>query len=272
MVASVVKEEALSLAEVRAMLDEASQIIVYSHRLEQKSQELERASAELRAANDRLTELDKLKDDFVSTVSHELRTPLTIVRGHLEILRDDPTPEAVVDTTDLVLDELDAMARLIDDLAVLARGEDASSLRPTALDASDVVVDVAHKVRPILDGRLHVDPVPEGAVVIADPVRLRQALLNLLHNAGVHTRPDTPVTLRVVSERHAWRFEVDDQGGGLLPGEEDHAFSSFWHGARSTGSGIGLGVVRTIARAHGGTAGVENRPGEGATFWLTIPR
>jgi len=213
-----------------------------------------------------------MKSTFMSTVSHELRTPLTIVRGHLEILRDDPTPEAVNDTTDLVLDELDAMARLIDDLSVLARGEDPSSLRPAALDAADVVGDVAQKVRPILDGRLHVDPVPEGAVVIADPIRLRQALLNLLHNAGVHTRPGSPVVLRVVSERHAWRFEVDDEGGGLLPGEEDHAFSSFWHGARSSGSGIGLGVVRTIARAHGGTAGVENRPGEGATFWLTIPR
>jgi len=220
----------------------------------------------------RLHELDRMKSTFMSTVSHELRTPITIVRGHLEILRDDPTPEAVVDTTDLVLDELDAMTRLIEDLSVLARGEDPSSLRPAALDASDVVVDVAHKMRPILDGRLHVDAVPEGAVVIADPLRLRQALLNLLHNAGVHTTPGSPVTLRVVSERKVWRFEVDDEGGGLLPGEEDHAFSNFWHGGRSSGSGIGLGVVRTIARAHGGTAGVQNRPGEGATFWLTIPR
>jgi signal transduction histidine kinase len=232
----------------------------------------EEALAEQSETTRRLHELDRMKSTFMSTVSHELRTPLTIVRGHLEILRDDPTPAAVIETTELVLDELDAMARLIDDLGVLARGDDPSSLRPAALDATDVVGDVAHKVKPILDGRLRVEPVPDGAVVTADPVRLRQALLNLLHNAGVHTRPEAPVTLRLVPERHAWRFEVDDEGGGLLPGEEELAFSSFWHGARSSGSGIGLGVVRTIAKAHGGMAGVENRPGEGATFWLTIPR
>ena len=220
----------------------------------------------------RLQDLDRMKSTFMSTVSHELRTPLTIVRGHLEILRDDPTPEGVGETTDLVLDELDAMSRLIDDLAVLARGEDPSTLRPLALDAADVVADVAQKVRPLLDGRLRVEHVPDGAVVVADPMRLRQALVNLLHNAGVHTSAETPVTLRVVPERRWWRFEVADQGGGLLEGEEEHVFTSFWHGRRSSGSGIGLGVVRTIAKAHGGGAGVDNRPGEGATFWLTIPR
>src|SRR6185369_5222076 len=90
MVASAVKEEALSVEEVREMLDEASQVIVYSHRLEQKSRELELATEELRAANERLEELDRLKDDFVATVSHELRTPLTSIRTFSQILRDNP--------------------------------------------------------------------------------------------------------------------------------------------------------------------------------------
>src|SRR5207253_9057043 len=69
-----------SIDEVRDILDEASQVVVYSHKLEQKSRELEAATAELREANKRLTELDRLKDDFVSTVTHELRTPLTSIR------------------------------------------------------------------------------------------------------------------------------------------------------------------------------------------------
>jgi len=236
---------------------------------------LSRTEAALQEQSDltrRLQDLDRMKSTFMSTVSHELRTPITIVRGHLEILRDDPAPDTVAETTDLVLDELDAMARLIDDLSVLARGEDPSSLRPVALDASDVVSEVAQKVKPLLDGRLRVERVPDGAVVIADPMRLRQALLNLLHNAGVHTTPATPVTFRLVPERRSWRFEVEDEGGGLPVGDEDHVFTSFWHGRRSSGSGIGLGVVRTIAKAHGGAAGVDNRPGKGARFWLTIPR
>src|SRR5213075_1932856 len=85
MVASVVSEETLTIDEVRDILDEASQVVVYSHRLEQKSCELEAATAELREANKRLTELDRIKDDFVSTVTHELRTPLTSIRAFTEI-------------------------------------------------------------------------------------------------------------------------------------------------------------------------------------------
>ena len=90
MVASVAKEEALTLEEVRAIVDDASQAVIYSHRLEQKSRELEAATTGLRAANERLQELDRLKDDFVSMVSHELRTPLTSIRAFTQILFEDP--------------------------------------------------------------------------------------------------------------------------------------------------------------------------------------
>ena len=232
----------------------------------------EQALEEHQETTRKLRELDQMKTTFMSTVSHELRTPITICRGHLEVLRDDPTPAAVAETTELVMDELDAMTRLIEDMSIVARGEDGSFLKPLAVDPADIVADVAHRVQPMLNGRLRVAPLPERAVVLADPQRLRQALLNLLYNAAVHTRGDGPVELRVVPARRAWRFEVADEGGGLAPGDEEHAFANFWHGPRSSGSGLGLGVVKTIARAHGGSAGVDNRPGKGATFWLTIPK
>src|SRR5262249_14926353 len=90
MVASVVEEASPGIDEVMDMLDEASQVIAYSHQLEQKSRELEAATSELRGANERLQELDRLKDDFVSTVTHELRTPLTSIRAFSEILHDNP--------------------------------------------------------------------------------------------------------------------------------------------------------------------------------------
>ena len=90
MVASTVNEDALSIDEVRSMLDEASQVIATSHALKQKSQELMTATAELRAANERLQDLDRMKDDFISTVTHELRTPLTSIRAFTEILHDNP--------------------------------------------------------------------------------------------------------------------------------------------------------------------------------------
>ena len=90
MMASTVQEDALTLEDVREVLTEAQQVVMYSQQLEQKSKELEAATAELKNANERLQELDRMKDDFVSTVSHELRTPLTSIRAFSEILRENP--------------------------------------------------------------------------------------------------------------------------------------------------------------------------------------
>ncbi|MGH2525874.1 MAG: sensor histidine kinase, partial [Actinomycetota bacterium] len=98
------------------------------------------------------------------------------------------------------------------------------------------------------------------------------ALVNLLHNAAVHTPAGTEVELRFAAARRAWRFEVSDRGPGVTSGEEELVFRQFTHGTHSPGSGLGLAVVRSIARAHGGDAGVDNAPGIGATFWLSVPR
>ena len=105
----------------------------------------------------------------------------------------------------------------------------------------------------------------------ADPQRLSQALINLLQNAALHAPGAEPVELRVVGRPGEWRFEVADRGGGIPPGEEERLFRPFNRASRAPGSGLGLAIVRGIAEAHGGRAGVDNRPGEGATFWITVP-
>ena len=119
---------------------------------------------------------------------------------------------------------------------------------------------------------LRVEPVEPDAVLEADPDRLEQALVNLLQNAAAHTPDGTPVDLRAEESRKAWTFAVEDHGDGLESGYEEEAFERFVHGPASRGSGLGLAVVRSIARGHGGEAGVENHPGRGATFWIQIPR
>ena len=99
-------------------------MIAYSHQLEQKSRELEAATAELRAANERLQELDRLKDDFVSTVTHELRTPLTSIRAFSEILHDNPTSAAErAQFLGIVIKETERLTRLINQVLDLARLE-----------------------------------------------------------------------------------------------------------------------------------------------------
>ena len=125
MVASVTEEEALGLDEVLDILDEASQIRAYSHELEQKSQELEAATAELRAANLRLQELDRLKDDFMSSVTHELRTPLASIRAFSEILYDDPEIEVGERKRFLgiLVSETERLSRLVNQVLDLAKIE-----------------------------------------------------------------------------------------------------------------------------------------------------
>src|SRR4030095_8171512 len=125
MFAWVVTEEALTIDEVREILDEASQVVAYSHRLEQKSRELEAATAALREAQERLTELDRLKDDFVSTVTHELRTPLTSIRAFTEILPDHPEVELEQRKKFLgiITKEAERLTRLINQVLDLAKIE-----------------------------------------------------------------------------------------------------------------------------------------------------
>jgi signal transduction histidine kinase len=122
-------------------------------------------------------------------------------------------------------------------------------------------------------GRVQVDADSVRATLRADPQRLTQALLNLLQNAAGHGRGEGPVRLRVRGGPASWLFEVADNGGGLPPGEEQLVFEAFRTGSSPTGgTGLGLSIVRGIARAHGGDCGVANRPGQGATFWIRIPR
>jgi signal transduction histidine kinase len=209
---------------------------------------------------------------FIRDASHELRTPVTITRGYLEMLGDTPAQEDVVEAVDVAMDELDRMGRLITDLTTLAKSEDPGFIVPEPIELAAFLDRIAAKVRSVLDGRLRLGAVPPGSVVQGDEQRLAQALLNLLNNAVVHTDGDSPIVLNTVDRGDAWRFEVADSGGGLPAGEEDAVFQPFRRlNSDRPGSGLGLAIVKGIAEGHGGRAGVDNRPGEGATFWIELP-
>jgi signal transduction histidine kinase len=209
---------------------------------------------------------------FVRESSHELRTPITICRGHLEVLPPEPAPDELPEAVAMVLGELDRMTRIIDDMAELAFMEDPASLRMGEVEPAAFLAGVASKAAPLLNGRLSVAPAAAAGTIRADGQRLTQALIILIKNARDHTPAGTPVELRVVGEPAVCRFEVADAGGGLAPADERHVFEPFYKGSGSGGSGLGLAIVSGIARAHGGAAGLENRAGQGATFWIRLPR
>jgi signal transduction histidine kinase len=283
MVASVVKEEALTVDEVREILDEASQVVAYSHRLEQKSRELEAATAELRVANERLTELDRLKDDFISTVTHELRTPLTSIRAFSEILLDDPDIELAqrMNFLRIITKETARLSRLINQVLDLAKIESgAAEWQESSVDMKELVADTVAGMSQLFQEknvRLDVDLPERVPAVTADFDRIVQVLLNLLSNAiKFCDREHGEVRVALTEGDACLQVAVCDNGPGI--GAEDHEaiFDKFRQGGdtltgKPQGTGLGLHISRHIVERFGGKIWAESRPGEGACFYFTLP-
>jgi Na+/proline symporter/signal transduction histidine kinase len=283
MVASVVKEEALSIDEVREILDEASQVVVYSHRLEQKSRELEAATAELRAANERLKELDRLKDDFVSTVTHELRTPLTSIRAFTQILYENPQValEQRMKFLGIITKETERLTRLINQVLDLAKIESGKAeWNESRLDLREVVEDTVTGMSQVFEERnIKVEmKMAEGvAAVRADVDRIIQVMLNLLSNAAKFCRPDEGrIEIALTQQGGAVRVDVRDNGPGIDAADQKVIFDKFRQvgdtlTGKPHGSGLGLHISRQIVEHFGGRMWVESSPGRGACFSFTLP-
>ncbi|TFG44562.1 MAG: histidine kinase [Syntrophobacterales bacterium] len=276
MVASVVKEEPLGLGEVMNILDETRQVIAYSR-------ELERAHAELKSANLRLQELDRLKDEFISTVTHELRTPLTAVRSIAEILHANPRlpKDQHGNLTALVVKESERLTRLINqvlDFQKIKTGKMQWQMLP--VDLREICRDALASVRQLLDEKhihAHLDLPDHTPPVFGDRDRLVQVMINLLSNA-VKFCNDTggriDVRLNVLPEH--LEVEVTDNGVGIRAEDLESIFEEFrqsWNGfrGRPAGSGMGLAITRRIIEVHGGRIWAESRLGLGSTFTFTLP-
>jgi signal transduction histidine kinase len=283
MVSSVVKEEPLGIDEVMEILDETSQVIEYSRRLEEKSRELEAATEELRAANEQLQELDRLKDDFISTISHELRTPLTSIRSFGEILHDNPSldSEQRKEFLAIVIKESERLTRLINQILDLAKMEAGRmEWRMEEIDPRQVIDDALAATRGLFNDRgvrLDVD-VPERLPrVYVDGDRLMQVIVNLLSNAVKFCdRDDGWVGVDAAVGRNGVQISVRDNGTGLTRSEQASVFEKFRQVAdtltdRPQGTGLGLPICRQIVEHFGGRIWVKSAPRKGATFTFTLP-
>jgi Na+/proline symporter/nitrogen-specific signal transduction histidine kinase len=283
MVASVVEEEPLGLDEVMNIIDEASQVLAYSRQLEQKSRELEAASQDLRDANQRLQELDRLKDDFISTVTHELRTPLTSIRAFSEILKDNPRLDEGQrgKFLGIVIKESERLTRLINQVLDLSKLESgAAEWHSTEIDMREVVEDAAAAVSQMLKengAQLEIRVPRELPPIVADRDRVMQVMLNLLSNAAKFCkRPGGRVGINLARDGEYLRVDVTDNGIGVSDSDKEVIFEKFRQVGdtltdRPQGTGLGLPICRQIINHSGGRLWVQSRPGEGATFSFTLP-
>ncbi len=234
--------------------------------------EIAELAATFNAMLDRLESAFAMQRAFVSDASHELRTPITIVRGHIELLDDDP--EERRETVGLVIDELDRMSRFVDDLLLLARAERDDFLRLAELELGALTDELLDKADALGARRWQLEERAEARVV-ADRQRVTQAMMGLAQNAVEQTGEGDPIWIGSAVAGNEARLWVTDRGPGVAPEDSEHIFERFARAGtsrrRSEGAGLGLAIVRAIAEAHGGRAELDSRPGEGATFTLVIP-
>ncbi|MDQ3554148.1 MAG: HAMP domain-containing histidine kinase [Chloroflexota bacterium] len=209
---------------------------------------------------------------FMNDVGHELRTPLTIVQGHLELL-DEGSPIERERAVQLMLEEVERMTGLVSDLMLLAASAQPDFIRREPVDAPALARGILDKARVLGDRDWQLDIVRTGTIS-ADRQRLTQAMLQLVANAVRLTGPGDAIHIGADVDASVARFWVRDSGPGIPESEQKAVFQRFYRGAgesRSSGSGLGLSIVKAIAEAHGGTVDVASLPGRGATFTLVVP-
>ena len=209
---------------------------------------------------------------FLDDAGHELKTPLTVLRGHLELL-DVGSPTEIAETRELLLDEIDRMSRLVGELILLAKSDRPDFVTPRPVDLTGLTVDTLAKARGLGDRAWTLDETASVTVPL-DEQRLTQALLQLCDNAVKHTGPGDVVALGSSYDGATARLWVRDTGPGVVPEDREQIFERFGRSAvpdHDEGFGLGLSIVRAIARAHGGTLSLEDEQPHGARFVITLP-
>lgn len=238
--------------------------------------ELQRLGRTLNEMLDRIEVTMERERRFVDDASHELRTPLTLHKTELELaLRHGGSEEELRDAIASGLEEIDRLVQLAEDLLVVARSEQgrlAMASEPLAVADLFAAVGERFRGRALESGRSLVIDGGDGLSVEGDRLRLEQALTSMVDNALRHGEGE----VRIWASGNGNRVElhVGDRGDGFPPEFVSQAFERFSRAdpARGRGgSGLGLAIVRTIALAHGGSAGAANDPGGGADVWIEIP-
>ncbi len=235
------------------------------------------ASSESSAEQARNSE-DRMRR-FITDASRELRTPLTTIQGFAELYRQGAAPDVEM-FMGRIESESRRMGGLVEDLLLLARLDAQRPLGQDRVDLLALATDAVHDARSIAPQRtvrMEVFDGPGTPEVLGDEARLRQVLSNLVANALQHTPESADLTVRVGTDADNAVLEVCDEGPGMDPEDARRIFERFYRtdssrARASGGSGLGLSIVDSLVRAHGGSVNVTTAPGSGCRFRVNLPR
>ena len=241
-----------------------------------------RLVAKLEESLEHLTEMNRLKDDFVASVSHELRTPLTSIRGYVQtLLRPDAhfPPEETQAFLETINRQSQRLHRLIEDLLVVSRIESASADETLIQEISlaDLIDDVVDELRAKLEDRALDIKLDDGLPLVeTDTGKVHQILVNLIDNAVKYSPAGAPIDIAVHTHGAGVTITVKDSGPGIHEDAQERIFDRFYQVDQSAtrkvgGAGLGLYICRKLAEALGGRLWLESSGPEGSQFSLWIP-
>jgi signal transduction histidine kinase len=261
-------DPAVRLAAVALMAAVFGVIVWQLHRRQSAAADQARASEEK-------ARLLATQRTFLQDASHQLKTPITIALGHAELLASELAGRREQRDIHVVVGELTRLKRLSERLLVIAASEDPEFLRPETVALDSFLMEALRRWLPAAKRHWQLGHL-EAVTVRADLERLRLAMDALLENAVQHTRTGDVISLSVLRDDPdaPVRLVVEDTGEGIAPGEVDSIFERFRTGSGDCGprgTGLGLALVRAIARGHGGEVRVHSAPGAGSRFELMLP-
>lgn len=243
-----------------------SEIINLADTLTYTSIELEKAS--------------RLQADLMANVSHDIRTPLTMVKSYAEMIRDlsGDNPEKRNTHLQVIIDEADRLNVLVTDMLAMSRMQSGVAVLEKRVfsirEATESILQ-SYGVLMEQDGYTLIFNCPEDIRISADEAKIKQVISNLINNAVKYCGIDRTVYISALKTGGKLRFEVTDHGMGIEPSELEHIWDRYYkastnHVRNTTGSGLGLSIVKNILVLHKADFGVNSEVGKGSTFWFEL--